>query len=46
MRAGINPTTQEREIYLNEDEAKEMQAMIAGASLPQRRLFHKLMNIL
>lgn len=46
MRAGINPTTHEREIYLNEDEAKEMQAMIAGASLPQRRMFHKLLSIL
>jgi hypothetical protein len=46
MRAGVNPTTHECEIYLNEDEAKEMQAMIAGASLPQRRMFHKLLSIL
>lgn len=44
MRAGKNPTTGESEIYLNEAEADQMKEMVKGASLPLRRVFHKLLK--
>ena len=46
MRAGKNPSTGESEIYLNEAEAEQMKQMVRGASLPLRRVFHKLLSVL
>ena len=44
MRAGKNPVTGESEIYLTDGEAEQMKEMVRGASLPLRRVFHKLLN--
>ena len=44
MRAGKNEITGESEIYLTPDEAEQMKAMICGASLPHRQLFHQLLS--
>ena len=44
MRAGRNPNTGESEIYLSADEAEQMKEMVRGASLPLRRVFHKLIK--
>lgn len=44
MRAGLNPKTGESEIYLTADEAEQMKDMVRGASLPLRRVFHKLLK--
>lgn len=44
MRAGKNEITGESEIYLTPDEAEQMKAMVRGASLPHRQLFHQLLN--
>ena len=44
MRAGKNPQTGESEIYLSEQEAKQMIEMVKGASLPLRRVFYKLLT--
>lgn len=46
MRAGKNPNTGESEIYLTEAEAEQMKAMVRGASLPLRRKFNELLNVL
>lgn len=44
MRVGKNPTTGESEIYLTEAEAEQIKEMVHGASLPLRRVFHKLLS--
>jgi hypothetical protein len=44
MRAGKNPTTGESEIYLDWEEALLMKEMIQSASLPVKRVFHRLMS--
>lgn len=44
MRAGKNAITGESEIYLTPDEAEQMKEMVRGASLPQRQMFHNLLN--
>ena len=44
MRCGKNPTTGESEIYLSAEEAEQMKEMVRGASLPLRRVFHKLLK--
>ncbi len=44
MRAGKNEITGESEIYLTHDEAEQMKAMVRGASLPHRQMFHKLLE--
>ena len=44
MRAGKHPITGESEIYLNAAEAEQMKEMVRGASLPLRRVFHKLLS--
>ena len=44
MRAGKHPITGESEIYLNATEAEQMKEMVRGASLPLRRVFHKLLK--
>ena len=44
MRAGKNEITGESEIYLTPDEAEQMKAMVRGASLPHRQMFHKLLD--
>lgn len=45
MRAGRNPTTSESEIYLTDEESEQMKEMVRGASLPLRRVFHKLLGL-
>ena len=44
MRAGKNEITGEVEIYLNAEEAEQMKEMIKGAKLPQRQVFHQLLE--
>ena len=44
MRAGRHPITGEIEIYLNEQEAEQMKEMVRCASLPNRQVFHKLLE--
>ena len=44
MRVGKNPVTGESEMYLNEAEAEQMKEMVRGASLPLRRVFHKILS--
>lgn len=44
MRAGKNELTGESEIYLSPDEAEKMKEMVRGASLPLRRVFHRLLS--
>lgn len=46
MRAGKHPVTGKSEIYLEPDEAEQMKEMVRGASLPQRRTFYKLLELL
>lgn len=42
MRVGKNGVTGEGEIYLEPEECEQMKAMVQGASLPLRRVFHKI----
>lgn len=44
MRAGKNEITGESEIYLTPEESEQMKAMVRGASLPHRQMFHKLLE--
>lgn len=44
MRAGKNTITGEVEIYLDTKEAESMKEMIRGAKLPQRQMFHQLLD--
>lgn len=44
MRAGKNAITGEVEIYLDTEEADGMKEMIRGAKLPQRQMFHQLLD--
>ena len=44
MRTGMNRLTNELEIYLDKDEAEQMQQMVRGASLTHRRTFYKLLE--
>lgn len=47
MRAGKNPISNEFELYLDDDEAKELKEIVESAKLPQRRmLWRKLMDVL
>lgn len=46
MRAGKHPVTGKSEIYLEPDEAEQMKEMVKGASLPQRRTFYKLLELI
>ncbi len=46
MRAGKNPTTGEREIYLTAEEAEQMKEMVRGAALPLRRVFYDLTKLI
>ena len=40
----MNRLTNELEIYLDREEAEQMQAMVRGASLPHRRIFQKILE--
>ena len=44
MRCGRNLSSGESEIYLFPDEAEMMKEMVRGASLPLRRVFHRLLS--
>lgn len=44
MRTGVNRLTNELEIYLDKEEAEQMQQMVRGASLTHRRTFYKLLE--
>ena len=46
MRAGKHPVTGKSVIYLEPDEAEQMKEMVRGASLPIRRTFYKLLELL
>lgn len=46
MKASKNPKTGESEVYLTNEEAEVMKEMIRGSSLPHRRLFFKLLELL
>lgn len=47
MRAGKNTISNEFELYLDDDEAKELKEIVESAKLPQRRmLWRKLMDAL
>ena len=44
MRTGVNRLTNELEIYLDKEEAEQMQQMVRGSSLTHRRMFYKLLE--
>lgn len=44
MRVGKNSITGEGEVYLSAEECELMKAMVRGASLPLRRVFHKILG--
>ena len=44
MRVGKNGVTGEGEIYLEPEECEQMKEMVRGASLPLRRVFHKILG--
>ena len=44
MRTGMNRLTNELEIYLDKEEAEQMQQMVREASLTHRRTFYKLLE--
>ena len=44
MRVGKNGVTGEGEIYLEPEECEQMKEMVMGASLPLRRVFHKILK--
>ena len=44
MRTGMNRLTNELEIYLDKEEAEQMQQMVRGASLIHSRTFYKILE--
>ena len=44
MRTGVNRLTNELEIYLDKEEAEQMQQMVRGASLVHRRTFQRILE--
>ena len=44
MRVWKNGVTGEGEIYLEPEECEQMKEMVQGASLPLRRVFHKILK--
>jgi len=44
MRTGMNRLTNELEIYLDKEEAEQMQQMVRGASIVHKRMFQKILE--